>query len=196
MMNPYDKEMNPLDKTGPSASLSSAASTAGRMGDSTSHSKQKKKATNYINQYLRKNEYLPNSIDELTDEHMEGEHLKNFMENFGKWLARTKFDTKQKTSLGNKTKEEYFKMSKEVLKLRSSDHPCFNDAPVWFPDMKRRFDKECKRSSMQNSDVSEERESQPFYSDLATSSGLNRLIRHKYAGDDAVDLDKRGNALD
>jgi hypothetical protein len=49
MMNPYDKEMNPLDKTGPSASPSSAASTAGRMGDSTSLSKQKKKATNYIN---------------------------------------------------------------------------------------------------------------------------------------------------
>jgi hypothetical protein len=77
MMNPYDKKMNPLDKTGPSASPSSAASTAGRMGDSTSLSKQKKKATNYINQYLREDEHLPNSIDELTDEHMEGEHLKN-----------------------------------------------------------------------------------------------------------------------
>ena len=77
MMTPYDKEMNPLDKTGPSASPSSAASTAGRMGDSTSLSKQKKKATNYINQYLREDEHLPNSIDELTDEHMEGEHLKN-----------------------------------------------------------------------------------------------------------------------
>ncbi len=84
MMNPCDKEMNPLDKTGPSASPSSAASTTGRMGDSTSLSKQKRKATNYINQYLREDEYLPNSIDELTDEHMEGEHLKNFMENFEK----------------------------------------------------------------------------------------------------------------
>ncbi len=95
-MNPYNKEMNPLDKTCPSASPSSAASTAGRMGDSTSFSKQNKKATNYINQYLRADEYLPNSIDELTDEHIEGEHLKNFMENFGDWLAGTKFDTKQK----------------------------------------------------------------------------------------------------
>ncbi len=180
MMNPYNKEMNPLDKTAPSASPSSAASTAGHMGDSTSLSKQKEKATNYINQYLREDDYLPNSIDELTDKHMEGRHLKNFMENLGNWLARTKFDIKQKTSLGNKTKEEHFKTSEEVLKLRFSDHPCFNDAPVWFPDMKRRFDKECKCSSMQNPDVSEEMKSQPLYSDLATSSGLNRLIQ-KYA---------------
>jgi hypothetical protein len=112
MMNPYNKEMNPLDKPGPSASFSSAASTAGHMDDSTSLSKQKKKATNYINQYLREDEYLPNSIDKLTDEHIEGKHLKNFMENFGDWLARTKFDAKQKTSLGNKTKEEYFRRQK------------------------------------------------------------------------------------
>jgi hypothetical protein len=54
--------------------------------------------------------------------------------------------------------------------------------------MKRRFDKECKHSSMQNPDVSEERKSQPLYSDLATSSGLNCLIQQKYAGDDAADL--------
>ncbi len=72
--------------------------------------------------------------------------------------------------------------------MRFSDDPCFNDAPVWFPDMKRRFNKECKCSSMQNPDVSDERKSQPLYSDLATSSGLNRLIQQKYAGDDTVDL--------
>ena len=41
---------------------------------------------------------------------------------------------------------------------------------------------------MQNSDVSEERKSQPIYSDLETSSGLNHLIRKKYAGNDVVDL--------
>jgi hypothetical protein len=54
--------------------------------------------------------------------------------------------------------------------------------------MKHRFDKECKCSSMQISDVSEERKSQPIFSDLETSSDLNRLIRQKYAGDDIVDL--------
>ena len=41
---------------------------------------------------------------------------------------------------------------------------------------------------MQNSDVSEERKSQPIYSDLETSSGLNPSIQQKYAGDDVVDL--------
>ncbi len=121
-------------------------------------------------------EHLPDDIDGVTDEHMEGKHLKIFLENFGNWLARTSFETKQKTLLGNKSKEEYFKMAKEVLKLKFSAHPCFYDAPVWFADMKHRFDKECKRSSMQNSDVSEERKSQPIYSDLETSSGLNCLI--------------------
>ncbi len=41
---------------------------------------------------------------------------------------------------------------------------------------------------MQNPDVSEERKSQPLYSDLATSSGLNHLIWQKYAEDDTMDL--------
>jgi hypothetical protein len=107
---------------------------------------------------------------------MEGKHLKNFLENFGNWLARTLFLTKQKIHLGNKSIEEYFKMAKEVLKLKLSDHPSFCDAPVWFADMNHRFDKECKCSSMQNPDVSEERKSQPLNCDLKTSSGLNRLI--------------------
>ena len=65
---------------------------------------------NYLNQYLRVvDEYLPNNIDGVNDEHMEGKHLKNILGNFGNWLARTLFVTKQKTPLGNKSKEEYFK---------------------------------------------------------------------------------------
>jgi hypothetical protein len=60
-------------------------------------------------------EHFPNDNDGLTDEHTEGDHLKNFGENFGNWLARTTFETRQKTSLGNKSKEEYFKMAKEIL---------------------------------------------------------------------------------
>ena len=96
--------------------------------------------------------------------------------------------TRQRAPLGNKSKEEYFKTAKEVLKLKFSSHPCFRDAPLWFTDMKHRFDKECKRSSMQNPNVSEERKSQPLYSDLKATSNLNRLIRQKYAGNDIVDL--------
>jgi len=49
------------------------------MGDSTSLARQHTKATNYLNLYLREvDEYLPNNIHEVKDEHMEGEHLKNF----------------------------------------------------------------------------------------------------------------------
>jgi len=159
------------------------------MGDSISLARQHTKATNYLNLYLREmDEYLPNDIRDVKDEHMEGEHLKNFLENFGNWLARTSFLTKQRTPLGNKSKEEYFKTAKEVLKLKFSSHPCFHDAPLWFTDMKHRFDKECKRSSMQNPNVSEERKSQPLYSDLKAMSNLNCLIRQKYAGNDVVDL--------
>jgi hypothetical protein len=159
------------------------------MGDSISLTQWHKKAANYPNQYLREvDEYLPNDIDGVSDEHMEGEHLQNFLGNFGNWLAHMSFVTKQKIPLGNKSKEEYFKTAKEVLKLKFSAHPCFHDAPVWLTDMKHRYDKECKCSSMQNPDVSEERNSQPLYSDLKTSSGLNRLIKQKYAGNYIVDL--------
>jgi hypothetical protein len=201
MNNPYDKKKKPptssstASKTGkagltPSPSTAaSASSPPGRMGDSISLARQHKKAANYFNQYLREvDEQLPKDIDGVTDEHMEGKHLTNFLENLGNWLACTSFETKQKTLLGNKSKEEYFKTAKEVLKLKFSAHPCFCDAPVWFADMKHRFDKECKCSSMRNSDVSEERKSQPIYSDLETSSGLNLLVQQKYACDDVVDL--------
>ena len=54
------------------------------MGDSISLARQHTKATNYLNLYLREmDEYLPNDIRDVKDEHMEGEHLKNFLENFG-----------------------------------------------------------------------------------------------------------------
>ncbi len=91
---------------------------------------------------------MPDDIDGVTDEHMEGKHLKKFLENFGNWLARTSFETKQITLLGNKSKEEYFKMAKELLKLMFSAHPCFCDAPVWFADMKHRFDKGVHKKSL------------------------------------------------
>ena len=202
MINIYDKKTpSSASKTGkvggptpasPSSAASASASSPGtRMGDSISLARQHTKATNYLNLYLREvDEYLPNDIRDVKDEHMEGEHLKNFLENFGNWIARTSFLTKQRTPLGNKSKEEYFKTAKEVLKLKFSSHPCFHDAPLWFTDMKHRFDKECKRSSMQNPNVSEERKSQPLYSDLEATSNLNRLIRQKYAGNDVVDLVK------
>jgi hypothetical protein len=103
----------------------------GCMGDSISLARQQKKAANYLNQYLREvDKHLPDDIDRVTDEHMDGKHLKIFLENFGNWLTRTSFETKQKTLLGNKSKEEYFKTAKEVLKLKLSAHPCFCDAPV------------------------------------------------------------------
>jgi hypothetical protein len=159
------------------------------MGDSISLTRRHKKAANYLNQYLREvDEYLPNDIDGVSDEHMEGKHPKNFLGDFCNWLAHKLLVTKQKIPLGNKSKEENFKTAKEVLKLKFSAHPCFHNAPVWFTDMKHRYDKECKRSSMQNPDVSEERKSQLLYSDLITSSGLNRLIQQKYASNYIVDL--------
>jgi hypothetical protein len=92
------------------------------MGDSISLARQHKKMANYLNQYLREvDEHLPDDIDGVTDEHMEGKHLKNFLENFGNWLARTSFETKQTTLLGNKSMEEYFNTAKEVLKLKFSE---------------------------------------------------------------------------
>jgi hypothetical protein len=65
-------------------------------------------------------EYLPNDIDGVNDDHMEGKHLKIFLENFGNWLARTSFVTKQKISLGNKSKEKDGKIGIELEVLRSS----------------------------------------------------------------------------
>jgi hypothetical protein len=91
MNNPYDKKKKPptpssiaskTGKAGPIPSPSSAASASsppGHMGDSISLARQHKKAANYLNQYLREvDEHLPDDIDGVTNEHMEGKHLKNF----------------------------------------------------------------------------------------------------------------------
>ena len=113
MNNPYDKTKEPptpsstaSSKTGkagltPSPSyVASTSSPPGCMGDSISLARQHEKVANYLNQYLREvDKYLPDDIDGVADEHMEGEHLKNFFENFGNWLARTSFETKQKNFL-------------------------------------------------------------------------------------------------
>jgi hypothetical protein len=91
MNNPYDKKKKPptpfstarkTGKAGLTSSPSSAASASsppGCMGDSISLAQQHKKAANYLNQYLREvDEHLPDDIDGVTDEHMEGKHLEIF----------------------------------------------------------------------------------------------------------------------
>ena len=50
-----------------------------------------KTAAKYINQWLAENDHV--TFEELTDEHVEADHLQNFVENIMFWLAVTPFKT-------------------------------------------------------------------------------------------------------
>ncbi len=141
-------------------------------------------AKGYITRYLVEERPLGDDnvqrFDDITMEHIEGEHLKIFFYGFCYWLATTAFFTSQKTYLSTSNKETYFKNAKMALKEKFPDHELFGAQYVeWFTEIKAKFVKECNRSRSEDADIAEERKSEPLYRDLSTSL---RAVRAKYLG--------------
>ena len=88
-----------------SISMTNNDSTA-RMGLDCNNLEVHAAATKYINQFLQEHNFL--ELDQLTEEHVEGENFSNLLENIIIWSSRTHFRTRQNTWLGNASKEEQF----------------------------------------------------------------------------------------
>lgn len=146
-------------------------------------------ARTYINNYLITRKPFGDddikSLDDLTDLHVEGEHLQNLVHGFYYWLASTPFWTRQKTHLSTKNKEAYFKSAKQVFKLKFPHHDLFQaHNKEWHEEMTTKFTKECNRSRILDTDVIEVRKSEPLYRDVSTNV---TAIRAKYWGLAQVD---------
>ncbi len=153
-----------------------------RMGRSSNTLEGYDTAKVYIERYLKANGFP--TLDNLTYEHVEGDHLCNLLESIGHWLASTTFRTQQNTWLGNKSKSTYFKATKSVFQHIFREHELFNSDGDWWTDMMSRFKKECKRNWIEDDDVSDIRKSEPLYRDLDANKSA---IRAKYAGATVID---------
>lgn len=158
-----------------------------KLGDSNSTVKSRQKAMNYLDKYCESRPYPPDKFVNITSTELQSEHCKLFLEGFGIWFAAGEFITIQKKPLSLKSKMDYFKTAKELLKMKCPDNIIFtNPGDPWFKIMLSRFIKECKRENIMNDGVFEERKSLPIYSDLE-ALGINRLIRAKYSNNYSVD---------
>ena len=108
--------------------------------------------TKYINQFFQ--EYNFTDIDELAEEHAEGENFSNLFEKIEIWFSSTLFRTHQNNCLGNASKEEQFKRMKEVFKHQFPTHEVFSPSQHdWFIDLRGRFKESCKHFQIGDADL-------------------------------------------
>lgn len=134
-------------------------------------------AIGHMNKYL--NELGFPEFKELKPQHVEGDNLQNILENIGVLFAAERIRTKQNTWMGTSTKKNRFKEMKQVLSLRFKNHEDFKSSggEEWFKDMLERFVKQCESNSVEDPNVTEERKSEPLYSDLEVNL---HFIRAKF----------------
>ena len=128
------------------------------------------------------NTNYPTSLDEMTEEHLEEEHLILFLNSVGLWLASNQFMTRLHDWLGVKTKMEYYDGMKFVLKEKFPRHTYFHPTLLteWAADLRKKFKTHATRSRMEDDGVVTERKSEPLYRDLATNRDA---VRAKYLGE-------------
>ena len=98
---------------------------------------------------------------------MEVENYSNLFANIFIWFSRTRFRTHHNNWLGNASKEEHFKRTKQVFKRRLPTHEVFPPSQHdWFAYLKGQFDKSCKRCWIEEIDMFKVRKSEPLYCDL------------------------------
>ncbi|KAL7494080.1 hypothetical protein ACHAWT_003130 [Skeletonema menzelii] len=150
----------------------------------------------YLNIYLSKFDQWPgvNSIDDITDEHVEGECLKNFFLNFVYWVGTTAMEKDRGTGyLENSAKLTYYKSVKRVLINKFPDNIFSTNASNdWHASKRIYFEKLCKRSKIQNEEEKVERKSEPLYRDLSSSLTVERA---KYLEMDRVDANMIAQSL-
>ena len=157
------------------------------LGKSDSTIKGYRTGELYINRFLA--EYGYPSLIDLTEESVEGDHLINFIENVGNYIACTNFDKKDGGGelVGASAKTTYFKAVKEVFRNKFPNHELWRDSDDWWGKQGgvwKRFEKARDRHKIEDPDVTEGRKSEPLYRDVNASS---KAVRAVYSGDTIVD---------
>ena len=142
-----------------------------------------KTAAKYIYQWLAENDHV--TFEELTYEHVEADHLQNFVENIMFWLAVTPF----KNSNGwlvNRSKEQYFSNIKNAFKLHFPNREIWaSNKEEWWKELFKDFKTNCERSRLHDATVEEARKSIPLYRDVSKARTNSTTVRAKHMNDKA-----------
>jgi hypothetical protein len=153
------------------------------LGRSDSQKKAYETAMVYMNRYAVTEKLYPKLIN-MTKEHVEGDCMEEYLEDFALWLAREQIVTRQKTFLSTDSKAISFGLVKELLRLKFKEHDLWKrDESSWWTKMRSDFKREAERARMNDDGIAEERKSEPLYRDVSSSG----IIRAKYTGLEAVD---------
>ena len=153
------------------------------LGRSDSQKKAYETAMVYMNRYAVTEKLYPKLIN-MTKEHVEGDCMEEYLEDFALWLAREQIVTRQKTFLSTDSKAISFGLVKELLRLKFKEHDLRKrDESSWWTKMRSDFKREAERARMNDDGIAEERKSEPLYRDVSSSG----IIRAKYTGLEAVD---------
>jgi hypothetical protein len=142
----------------------------------------------YINKWMVENEHP--LFEALTDEHVEADHLQNYMENIMHWLAITPFKTSS-GYLQNSVKTQYFSNIKNAFKSRFPNREIWKDDDYW-KDLLKDFKKCCERSRILDPSVVETRKSAPLYRDVSQARTRTTTVRAKHMNEKA---DAKGVAM-
>eukprot|EP00956_Cyclotella_meneghiniana_P010823 scaffold15136_cov77-Cyclotella_meneghiniana.AAC.1 len=107
-----------------------------------------KQAKRYINIYLKEKEF--DEFDNLTETDLEGDHLKNFIENIYLWLASTQFKTHQGLWMAQSGKEKLFSQMKQVWKYKCNNRPDVIGDNEYWKELEKSFKEDCKRHRIED----------------------------------------------
>lgn len=114
----------------------------------------------------------------LTDEDVEGDHLRHIFDNLFHWFATTSFPVNSASGyMVLSGKDTKYKQMKSAFQKKFPNHPLFKDDSYW-STTKSLFTKKCRNSSITDTDIIDERRSVPLYRTINDS-----IIRKKYRGD-------------
>ena len=123
----------------------------------------------------------------MTNEHVEGNCMEDYLQDYGGWFARERILTKQKTFLATDSKVISFGLAKDILRHKFKEHDLWKrDETGWWTEMHSDFKKESNKMRMNDENIAQERKSEPLYWDVS-SSGQSNFVCAKYAGLDVVD---------
>lgn len=103
----------------------------------------------YVDDYLQLKKLPP--FEQLTDIHVEGDHLSNYLENIYYWLATTNFKTNEGFMMQS-GKETKFDQIKVIFKEKFKTHTLWNDTE-YFKTTKKWFRKKCERKQIVDPEI-------------------------------------------
>ena len=75
----------------------------------------------YMNRYAVTEKQYP-KLNQMTKEHVEGDCMEDYLQDYGGWFARERILTKQKTFLATDSKVISFGLAKEILRHKFKEH--------------------------------------------------------------------------